>query len=109
VGVRVVVIGELLQELLQVKQICKQAVLNEVTDTSKRNALKLATNWVNPNDAGDKMFYKMTLNLPTGQLEHDYYIGIDVSTNTAYRYIYEKIDSVLSWIRIPLQISISGL
>jgi len=81
----------------------------EVTDAAKRTALKLATNWVNPNDAGDLLYYKMTLNMPNGQSEHDYYIGIDTSTNTAFRYAYEKIDTNLNWIRMPLQISISGL
>lgn len=81
----------------------------EVTDAAKRTALKLATNWVNPNDAGDLLYYKMTLNMPNGQSEHDYYIGIDTATNTAFRYTYEKIDGTLAWIRMPLQISISGL
>lgn len=81
----------------------------EVTDSAKRTALKLVSNWVNPNDAEDKLYFKMTLNLPTGQSEHDYYIGIDTSTNTAFKYIYEKIDGDLTWVRMPLQISISGL
>lgn len=81
----------------------------EVTDSAKITALKLVSNWVNPNDAEDKLYFKMTLNLPTGQSEHDYYIGIDTSTNTAFRYTYEKIDGTLAWVRMPLQISISGL
>ena len=81
----------------------------EVTDLAKIAALKLVTNWVNPNDSDDLLYYLMTNNLPTGQNEHDYYIGIDTSTNTAFRYAYEKIDTNLNWIRMPLQISISGL
>jgi hypothetical protein len=81
----------------------------EVTDSGKRTALKLNTNWVNPNDAFDPMYYLMTLNLPTGQAEHDYYIGLEVATNTMYKYLYEKIDGALNWIRIPLQIGVSGL
>lgn len=89
--------------------IVVSGVGSEVTDSGKRTALKLGTNWVNPNDAGDLMYYLMTLNLPTGQSEHDYYIGVDTSTNTAYRYLYQKIDSVLKWTRTPLQIGISGL
>lgn len=85
------------------------AIGGEVTDSIKRTSLKLNSNWVNPNDSGDSLYFKMTTNKPTGQLEHDYYIGLDSSTNTAYKYTYEKIDSVLEWIRIPLQISISGI
>ena len=49
----------------------------------------------------------MTLNIVTGQNEHDYYIGFDSeNTTTLYRYAYEKIDSVLTWIRTPIAFSI---
>ncbi len=89
--------------------IVVSGVGSEVTDSGKRTALKLGTNWVNPNDAYDPMYYLMTLNLPTGQVEHDYYIGLDSVTNTMYRFVYQKIDGSLSWTRTPLQIGVSGL
>lgn len=80
----------------------------EVTNTTKRNALKTGTNWVNPAFSGDSYYPIMTLNIVTGQNEFDYYIGFDsVNTTTLYRYSYEKIDSVLTWIRTPISLSIA--
>lgn len=71
----------------------------EITDGAKRTALKLNENWVNPLSPTDAYYPIMTLNLPTGQAEHDYYIGYDSSTNSFYRYLYEKVDGALKWTR----------
>lgn len=82
---------------------------SEVTNTDNQEAIKLGTNWVNPNDSEDKLYYLMTSNLPTGQNENDYLNYVDMATRTAWKATYEKIDGTLAWVRMPRQISISGL
>lgn len=81
----------------------------EVTNSTHRTALKTTSNFVNPNDASDTLYAIMTANAPTGYIELSYYIGIDTTTNTLFKYQYLNIDSTLKWVRTPMQIGISGL
>ena len=84
--------------------LCSAGV--EVTDVSKRNALKLYTNWVNPDSADDVYYPIMTNNIVTGQNEFDYYIGYNSVTNSIYKFTYLKIDGTLKWVRVMIALNV---
>lgn len=76
----------------------------EITDATKILALTTNSNYVNPSDLTDKYYFKMTLNIPAGQNNGDYYIGSDGFTGSVYKYEYIKISSSQFLIRTPLQL-----
>jgi hypothetical protein len=73
----------------------------EVTDVDDRNALKLGTNFENPDSPSDTYYMIMTQNIPTGYSEHAYYLGYNTENGGRdfYEFVYQKIDSSFFWVR----------